>query len=246
MSAECSSYSNTDGAFVDGFSCPRAGNAAVAVYCCGFNDVKYCCDDPNSFFAYEYGYMWWLSQIFHSVSLRPSGLEIVGSGITFIQNRRGKNSGEAFVQFSSKEAAEEALQKDRELIGQRYIEVFPSSTEQIYSSWVGKSSSVSPQTGTQFTNRRKASDSWDRQGSPQGHHIHMRGLPYQVTAEDVVKFFSPLVVSKITIACSPEGRPNGEAEVYFSTHQDALSAMSRDRDYIGQRYVELFLNSSED
>ncbi|KAK5919071.1 hypothetical protein CgunFtcFv8_022998 [Champsocephalus gunnari] len=61
MSAECSSYSNADGAFVDIFSCPRAGNAAVAVYCCGFNDVKYCCDDPNSFFPYEYGYMWWLS-----------------------------------------------------------------------------------------------------------------------------------------------------------------------------------------
>ncbi|XP_070830879.1 protein shisa-like-2A isoform X2 [Chaetodon trifascialis] len=61
MSAECSSYSSADGVFVDGFSCPRPGNAAAAVYCCGFNDVKYCCDDPNSFFPYEYGYMWWLS-----------------------------------------------------------------------------------------------------------------------------------------------------------------------------------------
>ncbi|KAK1875048.1 Protein shisa-like-2A [Dissostichus eleginoides] len=29
MSAECSSYSSADGAFVDGFSCPRAGNAAL-------------------------------------------------------------------------------------------------------------------------------------------------------------------------------------------------------------------------
>ncbi|XP_033973685.1 G-rich sequence factor 1-like isoform X2 [Trematomus bernacchii] len=175
-----------------------------------------------------------------------SGLEIVGSGITFIQNHSGKNSGEAFVQFSSKEAVEEALQKDRELIGQRYIEVFPSSTDQIYSSWDGNSSSVSPQTGTQSSNRKKASDSLDKQGSPHGHHIHMRGLPYKVSTEDIVKFFSPLVVSQITIKRGPDGRPNGGAEVYFSTHQDALSAMSRDRDYIGQRYVELFLNSSED
>uniref|UniRef100_A0A4W6FQ46 Shisa like 2A n=1 Tax=Lates calcarifer TaxID=8187 RepID=A0A4W6FQ46_LATCA len=61
MISECSSYYSTDGVFVDGFSCPRPGNAAAAVYCCGFNDVKYCCDDPNSFFPYEYGYMWWLS-----------------------------------------------------------------------------------------------------------------------------------------------------------------------------------------
>ncbi|KAM7378971.1 hypothetical protein PAMP_004556 [Pampus punctatissimus] len=61
MSAECSGYYSADGVFVDGFSCPKPGNAAAAVYCCGFNDVKYCCDDPNSFFPYEYGYMWWLS-----------------------------------------------------------------------------------------------------------------------------------------------------------------------------------------
>ncbi|KAK5870733.1 hypothetical protein PBY51_003656 [Eleginops maclovinus] len=169
-----------------------------------------------------------------------SGLEIVGNGITFVKNRRGKNSGEAYVQFSSKEAADEALQRDRELIGHRYIEVFPSSTDQIYSSWVGRSN-----TGTQSANRKTAFDSQSKHGSPQSHHIHMRGLPYQVSAEDIVKFFAPLVVSKITISCSPEGRPNGEAEVYFNCHQDALTAMSRDRDYIGQRYVELFLNSSE-
>uniref|UniRef100_A0A8C9WWP6 Shisa like 2A n=1 Tax=Sander lucioperca TaxID=283035 RepID=A0A8C9WWP6_SANLU len=55
------SYHSADGVSVDGFSCPRPGNAVAAVYCCGFNDVKYCCDDPNSFFPYEYGYMWWLS-----------------------------------------------------------------------------------------------------------------------------------------------------------------------------------------
>uniref|UniRef100_A0A3P8VR39 Shisa like 2A n=1 Tax=Cynoglossus semilaevis TaxID=244447 RepID=A0A3P8VR39_CYNSE len=61
MSAECSSYHGTDGSLMDAFSCPKPGSAASAVYCCGFNDVKYCCDDPNSFFPYDYSYMWWLS-----------------------------------------------------------------------------------------------------------------------------------------------------------------------------------------
>uniref|UniRef100_A0AAQ4RNS7 Shisa N-terminal domain-containing protein n=1 Tax=Gasterosteus aculeatus aculeatus TaxID=481459 RepID=A0AAQ4RNS7_GASAC len=61
MSAACSSYLGADGALVEGFSCPRPGNAIDALFCCGFNDVKYCCDDPNSFFPYEYRYMWWLS-----------------------------------------------------------------------------------------------------------------------------------------------------------------------------------------
>uniref|UniRef100_A0A672HR15 Shisa like 2A n=1 Tax=Salarias fasciatus TaxID=181472 RepID=A0A672HR15_SALFA len=57
----CSGYRSASGVLVDAFSCPKPGGAPVAVYCCGFNDAKYCCDDPNSFFPYEYGYMWWLS-----------------------------------------------------------------------------------------------------------------------------------------------------------------------------------------
>ncbi|XP_041277496.1 protein shisa-like-2A isoform X1 [Onychostruthus taczanowskii] len=61
MSAECSSYLNADKVLVSGFSCPRAGGDARAVFCCGFQDVKYCCDDPHSFFPYEHSYMWWLS-----------------------------------------------------------------------------------------------------------------------------------------------------------------------------------------
>lgn len=67
--SECSAYSSAEGALVDAFSCPRPGNAASAVFCCGFNDVKYCCDDPNSFFPYDYGYMWWLRYGFlHSLT----------------------------------------------------------------------------------------------------------------------------------------------------------------------------------
>uniref|UniRef100_A0A8C5J502 Shisa like 2A n=1 Tax=Junco hyemalis TaxID=40217 RepID=A0A8C5J502_JUNHY len=57
----CSSYLNADKVLVSGFSCPRAGGDARAVFCCGFQDIKYCCDDPHSFFPYEHSYMWWLS-----------------------------------------------------------------------------------------------------------------------------------------------------------------------------------------
>ncbi|XP_028831369.1 protein shisa-like-2A [Denticeps clupeoides] len=61
MSAVCSSYRNATHAHVAGFSCPRPDGDARAAFCCGFSDIKYCCDDPNGFFPYEYGYMWWLS-----------------------------------------------------------------------------------------------------------------------------------------------------------------------------------------
>ncbi|MBN3302246.1 SHL2A protein, partial [Amia calva] len=61
MSAQCSGYRSAEDRLVSGFTCPTPGADAGAVFCCGFNDIKYCCDDPNSFFPYEYAYMWWLS-----------------------------------------------------------------------------------------------------------------------------------------------------------------------------------------
>ncbi|XP_060784713.1 protein shisa-like-2A [Neoarius graeffei] len=61
MSAVCSSYYTVAKELVSAFTCPKAGGDERAQFCCGFNDIKYCCDDPNSFFPYEYGYMWWLS-----------------------------------------------------------------------------------------------------------------------------------------------------------------------------------------
>uniref|UniRef100_A0A8C2Z596 Shisa like 2A n=1 Tax=Cyclopterus lumpus TaxID=8103 RepID=A0A8C2Z596_CYCLU len=61
MNSECESYYGKENVFVEGFTCPKADSDTAALFCCGFNDLKYCCDDPNSFFPYEYGYMWWLS-----------------------------------------------------------------------------------------------------------------------------------------------------------------------------------------
>ncbi|KAG7257932.1 hypothetical protein CRUP_019475 [Coryphaenoides rupestris] len=63
MSAQCSGYhSSADtSVYVDAFSCPKPGSDPRAVFCCGFNDFKYCCGDPDGFLPYEYGYMWWLS-----------------------------------------------------------------------------------------------------------------------------------------------------------------------------------------
>lgn len=50
----------------------------------------------------------------------------------------------------------------------------------------------------------------------------------------LLQFFSPLVVSKILLECGSNGRLNGEADVFFTCHQDAVAAMSRDRKHIGR------------
>ncbi|XP_041792466.1 G-rich sequence factor 1 [Chelmon rostratus] len=176
-----------------------------------------------------------------------SGLDIVENGITIVTDYGGKNSGQAFVQFSSQKAADEALQRDREIMGNRYIEVFPSRSEEIHSRKRPRNSGP-PQTSFQSADRWTPSQNIPRTMFPPGsdwplHNVHVRGLPFQVSGEDIVRFFSPLVVSKILIECCPAGRPNGEADVYFSCHRDAMAAMSKDRQHLGGRYIELFLNS---
>lgn len=177
-----------------------------------------------------------------------SGLDIVENGVTIITDRQGRNSGEAFVQFSSAEAATKALQRDRDVMGHRYIEVFPSRSEEVHSRRTR--SSGSPQSSDQPAPRRTTSQSSSTTRSPQSstvqlHYVHMRGIPFNASGEDIIEFFSPLIMSKILLECGSNGRLTGEADVFFTCHQDAVTAMSKDRKHIGDRYIELFLNSAD-
>ncbi|XP_077376791.1 G-rich sequence factor 1 [Festucalex cinctus] len=176
-----------------------------------------------------------------------SGLEIMEKGITMVVNSRGRRSGEAFVWFSSQEAADEALHRDRQLIGNRYIEVFPSNTQEIHSNWRNSSSlNANEMTRMRVSPLLAPNKPVPPKHPNLSHHVHLRGLPFHVSGEDIVKFFAPMVVSRICLDLGPNGRLNGEADVYFASHQDALAAVSKDRHYIGERYIEVFLNSVPD
>ncbi|XP_056314177.1 G-rich sequence factor 1 [Danio aesculapii] len=164
-----------------------------------------------------------------------SGLDVVEDGVTIILTRRGRSSGEAFVEFATKTMAEKALKKDREVLGNRYIEIFPAMK-----------SAVPPQNGRWQNDRvftPRAEDVQLRSTAVTKNFIHMRGLPFDAKAEDIVKFFAPVRLLKIVVEFGPEGKPTGEAEAYFKTHEDAVLAMSKDREFIMERYIELYLNS---
>uniref|UniRef100_A0A8C6Z747 Heteroous nuclear ribonucleoprotein H1 n=1 Tax=Nothoprocta perdicaria TaxID=30464 RepID=A0A8C6Z747_NOTPE len=77
--------------------------------------------------------------------------------------------------------------------------------------------------------------------STTGHCVHMRGLPYRATENDIYNVSVDLVVH---IEIGPDGRVTGEADVEFATHEDAVAAMSKDKANMQHRYVELFLNST--
>lgn len=80
--------------------------------------------------------------------------------------------------------------------------------------------------------------------SKTGHSVHMRGLPFQANDQDVADFFSPLVPVKVEFEFNAQGRPTGEANVDFSTHQEAKEAMKKHKANMQHRYIELFLNST--
>jgi len=81
--------------------------------------------------------------------------------------------------------------------------------------------------------------------SKTGHCVHLRGLPFEATTKDVNNFFAPLNPVDIRILYDQvSGRAKGECDVDFSTHADAEAAMQKDKQNIGHRYIELFLQSS--
>ncbi|XP_038062096.1 heterogeneous nuclear ribonucleoprotein H3-like isoform X2 [Patiria miniata] len=59
------------------------------------------------------------------------GLEIVANGITLPTDQDGKCTGDAFVQFATKELAENALGNHMHKLGHRYVEIFHSNLEEI-------------------------------------------------------------------------------------------------------------------
>uniref|UniRef100_A0A0B7ASE3 RRM domain-containing protein n=1 Tax=Arion vulgaris TaxID=1028688 RepID=A0A0B7ASE3_9EUPU len=236
-----------------------------------------------------------------------TGLEIVPNGIMLPEDRQGRSTGEAFVQFASSQIAERALEKHKERIGHRYIEIFKSSMSEANSTGSGIRGGIRPLMagsmsrpgpydrgdrfglgmgmmgyggrgrnlkgffeneyddfsfgggmGFGFRSRRGGMGSargereiMDRRGvqpgsyyiSKTGYSVHMRGLPFQAAEQDVFDFFSPIQPVRCEFEFGDNGRPTGEANVDFATHQEAIEAMKKHKSNMQHRYIELFLNS---
>ncbi|KAK7469863.1 hypothetical protein BaRGS_00036141 [Batillaria attramentaria] len=88
--------------------------------------------------------------------------------------------------------------------------------------------------------------------SPQTYYAHpgpcavvMRGLPYNVTVQDVVNYFqgfSEVTPEGVQLQTNAEGKPNGDAVVTFLTRSEAERAIvERNRRHLGNRFIELFM-----
>lgn len=206
--------------------------------------------------------------IFPCVKLRGLPFEatvgdilIFFSGITVIDIiffvRDGKTTGEAVVLFSSMPHYEAGLQRNHQHMGRRYVEVFQAKRADYYlaASLRLKSEQMFAGSGpTSYANSggyrgppaaRMAAPA----ATPTEHTgvIRMRGLPFNVTVEDIMQFFRVYNVHKdaVKIAFRYDGRPTGEAFVTFDSADSAAKALTLDRGEIGSRYIELFISSPE-
>ena len=64
-------------------------------------------------------------------------------GVLFVRKPDGRATGDAFVLFAEEEDSEKALQKHKDIIGSRYIELFRSTTAEVQQVGVWKKNYLS-------------------------------------------------------------------------------------------------------
>ncbi|XP_076343782.1 RNA-binding protein fusilli-like isoform X2 [Tachypleus tridentatus] len=179
-------------------------------------------------------------------------------GVLFVRKADGRATGDAFVLFESEDMAARALQKHRELIGSRYIELFRSTTAEVQQVL---NRSMDPRTYEQqqplIANIPQV-PLLPQQLLPSGSRkdcIRLRGLPYEAQVEHILEFLGDhsknIVFQGVHMVYNAQGQPSGEAFIQMDSEQSAyLAAQQRHHRYMvfgkKQRYIEVFQCSVDD
>lgn len=172
------------------------------------------------------------------------GLDVID--VLFV-HKGGKFTGEAFCLLSYPLQVDFALQRNRQNIGRRYVEVFRSRKDEYYKAITNEimdSRGGSPRRAVpRARSFDEGKDSMEHTGL-----LRLRGLPFSASKEDIMDFFKEFELSeeRIHITATSDSRPTGEAYVEFDSPEDSKSAMSKDRMTLGSRYIELFPSSREE
>lgn len=76
--------------------------------------------------------------------------------------------------------------------------------------------------------------------------VRCRGLPFDCTKAQIEEFFASdgeghgIIEDGILFVFRPDGRPSGDAFVLFADDEAGKRALSKHKNRIGQRYIELF------
>jgi len=76
--------------------------------------------------------------------------------------------------------------------------------------------------------------------------VHMRGLPFRVTEQEIAEWFSSVADPvDVMIHYNHDGRPSGEAEAMFASEIDVRRALQKNKQNMQHRYVELFYDGPD-
>ncbi|XP_005531815.1 PREDICTED: G-rich sequence factor 1 [Pseudopodoces humilis] len=145
------------------------------------------------------------------------------NGVHFLLNRDGRRRGDALIELESKADVQRALEKHLRYMGPRYVKVFEvhdSDVEGLMRSLRDESQAMSDGV------------------------VLLRGLPFTSTEEDIADFFSGLKITDIAFLYRGDRR-TGEAFVQFATPEMAAKALLRHREYMGSRYIEVYVSRKQ-
>ncbi|KAI4484774.1 hypothetical protein M0804_007340 [Polistes exclamans] len=163
------------------------------------------------------------------------GLNVAKGGVALCLSHMGRRNGEALVRFVNKEHRDMALKRHKHHMGTRYIEVYKASGED----FVGVAGGTTSEAHAFLSRGAQVI-------------VRMRGLPYDCVAKQVIDFFLSGQKSchvldgedGVLFVKKPDGRATGDAFVLFAQEEDAVKALSKHRDCIGSRYIELFRSTT--
>lgn len=175
-----------------------------------------------------------------------AGLDVVDVLLT---HKQGRFSGEAYCVFGAPMQVDFALQRNRQNMGQRYIEVFRSKKQEYYSAVAAEVTEISKPTPRESAPSLPPPKAFsDKEHLEHTGVLKLRGLPFSASKRDIKEFFKGfgLTDESIHFIIHTDGRATGEAYVEFSDSVQSKEAMCRDKKMLGSRYVELFPASREE
>ncbi|KAI5727194.1 hypothetical protein M8J76_015896 [Diaphorina citri] len=164
------------------------------------------------------------------------GLNVAKGGVALCLSAFGRRNGEAIVRFIDQEHRDMALKRHKHHIDKRYIEVTKANGEDFINVAGGNNNEAQAflTRGAQVI-------------------IRMRGLPYECTAKQVIDFFEAGTENSCNVmdgeegvlfVKKPDGKATGDAFVLFEKEEEADKALSKHKESIGIRYIELFRSTT--
>lgn len=176
-----------------------------------------------------------------------AGLDLVD---VLLVRKQGRFSGEAYVVFGAPMQVDFALQRNRQNMGRRYIEVFRCKKQDYYHAVAAEVNEPKApiDDGGPAPNAFAGKPPPEKDDVEHTGVLRLRGLPFSVSKRDIIEFFIDygVVDENIHIICQSDGRATGEAFVEFNGPSESKAAMNKDKMTIGNRYVELFPSSREE